>query len=271
MKVVLVFLFVFLFVLLSFSQDTISIFFDLNKKEVSPKFMTLLDSVIQNCLLKNNDDLAIIGYADYLGSREYNISLSKKRAFAVSEVIEKKGIMRNRIRKILGKGEQIELLNDNDQKGNPADRRVDIIYLNTASSRNESSLKKSVDKLKKGETLVFKNLNFEGGRHHLLQDSYTELKKLHDLLIENPKLKIEIQGHICCDVGNADGLDFDTNEPKLSENRAKFVYDYLIKKGIDASRLQYVGFGRSKPIVKDEITEEDRKTNRRVEIKILDK
>jgi outer membrane protein OmpA-like peptidoglycan-associated protein len=53
-------------------------------------------------------------------------------------------------------------------------------------------------------------------------------------------------------------------------NRAKAVYDFLVKKGIDAKRLTYKGFGSSKKLV-EEVTEIDRITNRRVEIKIVNK
>lgn len=288
MKKIILLLIISLNAYVSYSQDTLRIFFDINSSEISTPAKLNLDSLIQNVFSKISSSVSIVGYADYLGSKDYNKRLSKTRAVTVKEVLIKALVKKERITSVAGRGEQAELKNDPERKGNINDRRVDIIYQNGVSdfkqssskklirknelsTHKETSIKESVDKLQKGETMVFENLNFEGGRHYLLQDSYSELKKLLNLLNENSKLKIEIQGHICCDDGNIDGLDFDTNEPKLSENRAKFVYDYLVKKGIDSSRLQYVGFGRRKPIVQKEETEEDRKTNRRVEIKILEK
>ncbi len=53
-------------------------------------------------------------------------------------------------------------------------------------------------------------------------------------------------------------------------NRAKAIYNYLVSKDIDASRLRYEGFGKRRPVVAFESNEEDAKKNRRVEIRILD-
>jgi outer membrane protein OmpA-like peptidoglycan-associated protein len=97
-----------------------------------------------------------------------------------------------------------------------------------------------------------------------------EYKVLLTTLESYPNLEIEIQGHICCTNDGKDGYDNSTGTPNLSVNRAKAVFDYLVERGIDAQRLTYKGFGSSNKLVR-EFTEEDRITNRRVEIKILNK
>ena len=62
------------------------------------------------------------------------------------------------------------------------------------------------------------------------------------------------------------------NSGWLSETRAKAVADYLIEKGIPASRLKHKGFGNLKPLVPfPEKNESDRVKNRRVEIRIISK
>ena len=81
---------------------------------------------------------------------------------------------------------------------------------------------------------------------------------------ENPKLKIEIHGHICCQLVN----DFNG----ISTARAKAIYSYLIRNKIDRKRMKFTGFGVSRPIHKiPEQNEQEEDENRRVEILIIDK
>jgi outer membrane protein OmpA-like peptidoglycan-associated protein len=87
---------------------------------------------------------------------------------------------------------------------------------------------------------------------------------------QNPNLKISIEGHVCCIKDTPDALDIDTFEPQLSVNRAKAIYQYLTSRGIDTSRLSYIGYGRRRPMVDPELSEEDAEKNRRVEIRILE-
>ena len=55
---------------------------------------------------------------------------------------------------------------------------------------------------------------------------------------------------------------------KLSLNRAKAVYEYLVKKGISPSRLTYKGYGYDRPIATND-TKSGRALNRRTEFKII--
>lgn len=114
-----------------------------------------------------------------------------------------------------------------------------------------------------GATVVLHHIYFQFDRSTILQQSYKELANLVDLMKSNPKMRIEIGGHTD-DKGSAE------YNRRLSENRAKAVADYLTAKGIDPKRLEYRGYGKSKPI-SDNSTEEGQSKNRRVEIKILSK
>lgn len=123
-----------------------------------------------------------------------------------------------------------------------------------------------------GESLVLRDIYFEEGRHRFVKGSETTLDALVRVMKNNPTLEIELDGHMCCsDTLAVDGLDFDTNEFKLSVNRAKAVYDYLLNNGINANRMQYAGFGSRKRIVYPEKNDNDRNKNRRVELKIVKK
>ena len=77
---------------------------------------------------------------------------------------------------------------------------------------------------------------------------------------ENTDLKLAIDGHTD-DVGN------DAFNQKLSENRAAAVKAYLVKKGVDESRLESVGHGETEPVA-DNKTAAGRQKNRRVELKL---
>ncbi|GAB4249217.1 MAG: hypothetical protein Kow0027_12000 [Saprospiraceae bacterium] len=109
--------------------------------------------------------------------------------------------------------------------------------------------------------VVLRNVFFESGSADLLPKSRVELDKLYDLLVQNPALKIQINGH-------TDNVGSEQDNLELSLNRAKAVYDYLVEKGIDPGRLRYKGFGETKPVSSND-TEEGRSQNRRTEFQII--
>lgn len=80
-------------------------------------------------------------------------------------------------------------------------------------------------------------------------------------LKQHEDLKIEIAGH-------TDNIGTDEYNQKLSESRAKSVYDYFVKNGVKAENLSYSGYGESQPIATND-TDEGRQQNRRVELKIV--
>jgi len=112
-----------------------------------------------------------------------------------------------------------------------------------------------------GSTFVLKDIFFEFDKSTILQQSFFELMRLITLLNTYPDMQIEVGGH-------TDSKGSDSYNQRLSESRAKAVADYLISKGISERRLQYRGYGKSKPIDSNE-TEEGRARNRRVEFKIM--
>lgn len=112
-----------------------------------------------------------------------------------------------------------------------------------------------------GETVVLRNIFFEYDEYTLLPKSKVELKRLVNLLKNNPELNIRIQGH-------TDSQGDEQYNQELSENRAKAVYEYLVERGIDQGRLAYKGFGESQPIATNK-TEEGRAKNRRTEFVVV--
>lgn len=105
------------------------------------------------------------------------------------------------------------------------------------------------------------NIFFETAKATLLPESQMELDNLVKILTENPKMKIEIQGH-------TDNVGSDAANLTLSDNRAKSVVEYLVGKGIAANRLTSKGYGETKPVATND-TDEGKALNRRVEFRII--
>lgn len=120
----------------------------------------------------------------------------------------------------------------------------------------------TIVKLKKGDKILLENLIFRGGTSFLEKESKPLLEELLEVMKNNPRLKIEIQGHVCC---------YPNRTNKLSKERAKVVYEYLIDNGIPKSRMRYKDFGGKRPIyAMPEKNEQERIANRRVEIEVLE-
>lgn len=111
-----------------------------------------------------------------------------------------------------------------------------------------------------GEIIRINNLLFEEASAHLDPASCSELDLLVSVMQENPGMRIELCGHTD-NRGNERLLQI------LSEDRAKSVEDYLHKNGIDRRRITANGYGSSKPVVRNDC-DENRKKNRRVEVKV---
>lgn len=115
--------------------------------------------------------------------------------------------------------------------------------------------------IEKGEVIRLNNIFFEFNKAELKSESFNEIDRLYKILADNTEMKIEIGGH-------TDDKGSDEYNRKLSDDRAKSVLNYLVKKGIDASRLTSKGYGESNPLIEN-INDENRAVNRRVEFKVL--
>ncbi len=123
-----------------------------------------------------------------------------------------------------------------------------------------------LQKLEANTNYVVENILFEGNQAIILKESNSAVLGLIDMMKINPTLKIEIQGHV-----NESPESKSASTFKLSEDRAKRIYEFLVSKGIDAKRLSWKGFGGEFPIYKEYVDETYCKFNRRVEIKVISK
>lgn len=216
------------------------------------------------------------GYSDFIGSGDYNRKLSAKRAFAVKKYLLKCGIERSSIVSTLGHGEKDPLNENKTEEERQLNRRVEISFTKvivTYAPEVLSLMEKLADSTTTtGTNIILRNINFVGGMQQFLPESAPMLNELLAAMQTYPKLIIRVEGHICCQPGNNDGVDLETGISNLSEARAKAVMDYLLTNGVDSKRISHKGFGHSAPIYPfPERSEEERTQNRRVEIKIISK
>ena len=118
-----------------------------------------------------------------------------------------------------------------------------------------------LEPIKKEAKEILNNIFFDTAKWDLKSESTVELDKLVALLKANPDLPIEISGH-------TDDVGKDTDNLILSQKRAKSVVDYLAKKGVNVLKIKAEGYGKTLPFVPN-ISDENRKLNRRIEVKFL--
>ena len=116
--------------------------------------------------------------------------------------------------------------------------------------------------LKVNDIIKLDKIYFDQSKYDLRPESREQLQKLYRTLRDNPKLKIEIAGHTD-NVGDARLNQY------LSENRAKVIYSYLLRKNIASNRLKHKGYGQTRPVAPND-TEDNKALNRRVEFVVLE-
>lgn len=115
--------------------------------------------------------------------------------------------------------------------------------------------------IRKNETIVLNNLFFDFGKADLRQESFAELDRLAQFLVESPKITIELSGH-------SDNVGGDAANKVVSQERVNAVKLYLQGRSVADARMKAVGYGKTKPLAPN-VSEEGRQRNRRVEFKIL--
>jgi outer membrane protein OmpA-like peptidoglycan-associated protein len=132
----------------------------------------------------------------------------------------------------------------------------DWVKVADVGAQNES--KKLADALAQDGHVAIYGIYFDVDKATLKPASETALRHVLDLLMQNPALGLEVQGHTD-DTGTAD------HNLSLSEQRAASVMTWLVAHGISGARLTPKGYGATRPAA-DNKTPEGRAKNRRVEL-----
>jgi type IX secretion system PorP/SprF family membrane protein len=162
------------------------------------------------------------------------------------------------------KKEFIKFKKSNEKIINDHERRIKELEKKIKSL----SKKKVVPKINNDKTVwespfILKNIKFGRNSDKLFSSSFSELNKIVNVLIKNPKKKVRVYAY----THNEGSRSYNKY---LTEQRAKSVSDYLFRRGINKNRIEHFGQGDKKPIF-DNNTEEGREKNKRIEIQFTKK
>lgn len=248
-----------LFFLVSFKsigQKQLEVFFDFNKDFPNPTSILEINEWIANN--KNIEITKLLGYCDSIDTKDYNKKLALRRIENVQILLDKSGLKFNKNLEKIAFGKDFK-----QAKVQAENRKVTIFYNETLLLPVESELTKKIKNSKVGELITLPNIYFFNNSARIVPKSQPTLIDLRCAMEENLRLKIEIQGHICCQT--------DGDKNNVSTARARAIYNYLLRSKIDRKRMTYKGYGTSRPIHPiPEKNDQEENENRRVEILIVE-
>jgi OmpA-OmpF porin, OOP family len=130
-----------------------------------------------------------------------------------------------------------------------------IVAVPVTEEKNE--IKEAREKL----ATAARAIQFETAKAILKDASYDVLDEVVAIMRQNGSYSLSISGY-------TDDVGDDEQNLKLSQDRSKACYDYLIFRGIKADRIRFAGFGEARPIGSND-NEKGREQNRRVEFELI--
>ncbi|RYG49604.1 MAG: hypothetical protein EOO01_12305, partial [Chitinophagaceae bacterium] len=204
-----------IFSLSVFSQTNVAVYFGSNSYDLSDVEKKKLDTIDRKLPV-----LSITGFADSQGEAVANQLLSDNRVTIVSDYLRQSGFAFSKAVVSKGVGEK-----QSASEVVAQDRKVTVSFgpLPATIPQQQTNVK-DITSAKVGQKVMLENVNFQPGSPKMLQKSGVVVRKLVDQLKANEKIKIDIQGHICCI--DPDGK-YKSLYTDLSTERAKTVYDFL--------------------------------------------
>jgi outer membrane protein OmpA-like peptidoglycan-associated protein len=269
MKKVLFLLFLLMNIAGAQTENTHVVYFETGQFNVPEIEKNRLVLFIQSLKDIEIERIAIYGFCDDRGTDSYNLTLSQNRADAIKKIFSGFGVDDNLISNVDGKGEVLLRVvsseNINIIRGLNRKVEINVVYRTIDLKERPKEGIESLflkDGLKVGDKITLDNILFKTGYSYVEKESLTVLEKIVKALRERDDIDFTIQGHVCCTRNGRDAVDKGTGKRNLSLARARYIYDYMIEKGIKRTRMRYVGLKNKYPLGKET------KYDRRVEIKI---
>jgi len=244
---------------LAFSQEEVKheVYFDTDKYNIPETEHSRLLLFLSKIESLDIEKISIYGFCDDRGSDNYNLVLSQQRANSIKDVFSSNEFDESKITNVDGKGEILVNIvhEENLNKIRGLNRKVEIIVMhhNPPRPKEKKPEKQSTAELlkgdlKEGDKIQLENILFRTGYSYLVKDSKKVLDNIASILAERKDVYFTIEGHVCCTPGTRDAIDRRTKKRNLSLARARYVYDYLVKKGVSRNRMKYVGHRRKFPL-----------------------
>jgi outer membrane protein OmpA-like peptidoglycan-associated protein len=263
--------------------DTLPVYFSFGGYSINKENLVQLNSFLDKIIptVSPGTMISIVGYTDTAGTEKYNAALSMRRCRSVNSIIEK--------HMVASKKFSIQLMPMGEQKAatgaDSLNRRVDVIFFvpqyttkmplqrqpvaevlyNTAkpATEHKDARDKVIDTV-----IVLDYIYFEPDLPVLTSGSVSALPYYVSILKKYRNNEMEIGGHV-----NHTDSKLKETDPlfKLSEKRAKEVYEYLIDYGFDSTKLSHKGYGNSKLLFPSPANLEEKRKNMRVEITVYKK
>ncbi|MGJ8591481.1 MAG: OmpA family protein [Aquaticitalea sp.] len=256
MKTILFVFLLFVQTVLAQKELTHEVYFESDMSEVPETEHTKLLAFLSEIENLDIETISIYGFCDDRGSHDYNLKLSNDRANNIRAIFSNNEFDESVIINADGKGEVLLKLvkEENVDKIRGLNRKVQIIVKQVFPPKPEVKTK-SIDAakalsgdIKAGDNIVLENILFKTGYSYLMPESVKTLEDIAKVMIKRDDIYFTIQGHVCCTQNGRDALDRKTKKRNLSQARAKYIYDYMAKKGVDKKRMKFVGMRRKFPL-----------------------
>ena len=258
MKKVLFILFLSVNLLSAQPKSTHVVYFETGKYVVPEIEKNRLVLFVQGLKDIEIERISIYGFCDDRGTDNYNLVLSQNRADEIKKIFSNFGVDDNLISNVDGKGEILlkVIASDNLNIIRGLNRKVeinveyksseaDVLKMEVLAEEEEGFFSNTIAV---GDKIILDNLLFKTGFSSLEKDSVEVLEGIATSLVNRKDVYFTIQGHVCCTKNSRDAIDKKTGKRNLSLARAKYIYDYLLKKGVKKKRMRYVGLRNRFPL-----------------------